>query len=153
MFPCEPASPLNAFLTYSHAFSASVSEIFRSSFSCLSYESFLKLSIFGKVKFIRQSSSLELEGEEQIVRDRKEVGVYVILSPQESGVLVFSWQSPLPEKIRESGEYRFIVRKQAGTEDYPLTIKASNFQESLTQEASFRYNAFLARDFVSRIYW
>ena len=110
-------------------------------------------AIFGKVKFIRQSSSLELEGEEQIVRDRKEVGVYVILSPQESGVLVFSWQSPLPEKIRESGEYRFIVRKQAGTEDYPLTIKASNFQESLTQEASFRYNAFLARDFVSRIYW
>ena len=109
--------------------------------------------VFEKVKLIRSTSTLKMEGEERIVRDRKEVGVYAILSPQESGVLVFSWQSPLPTNLRESGEYRFTVRKQAGTEDYPLTIMVSNFQESLTQEASFRYNAFQARDFISRIYW
>jgi hypothetical protein len=99
--------------------------------------------------------------ETQNIRGHEEAGTIVEVFPGESSTLSFNWIHPA-ELSSQTGEYVLNVRKQPGTQADPWQIKiVSNFGKklqgnpvfSLTGPDQFGYNTFLARDFISRVWW
>jgi len=110
-------------------------------------------AIFDKVKINQGGVIKEMEAETTYTRDHQEAGILVFVLPKESTSITFIWESPAKLNLQSKGEYKFTVRKQAGTFSDGLVLKVSRKMETLTPEEGFVYNTQLARDFVSRIYW
>ena len=108
---------------------------------------------FRRAKLVRGGGGIEVTPELEDVRDRKEAGVMVIVAPQETVSLTFSWEEPTGVTPQKGGEYRFLIRKQAGTSADPIAVSITGLGNSLTGQPSFVYNTLLARDFVSRVSW
>ncbi|MBI4157925.1 DUF4012 domain-containing protein [Candidatus Woesebacteria bacterium] len=103
-------------------------------------------STFEKVKIDNAGSIVEATLEEELETNQKEGGVAIEISPGQTKKLIFSWENKIPEGLAERTEYRFYIRKQAGTIADPISI------DILTEEAPYSYNTNLARDFFTRVF-
>ena len=90
---------------------------------------------------------------------RQEIGVYIEITPQASTDVVFEWQSSLGQSGGLTN-YGLYIRKQAGVNDDPISIKFSapgpissvpNF--TLTGGGLYTYNTTLDQDFFARFSW
>lgn len=102
-------------------------------------------STFDKVKIDNAGNIVEAPLEEETKNGRKEGGVNIEISPGQTKKLIFSWENTLTE-TSEGTEYRFYIRKQAGTIADPINI------DILTKDSPYSYNTNLARDFFTRIF-
>ncbi len=97
--------------------------------------------------------------EETIINGRKEGGVFVEVFPGQTIDITFSWQNTAGVVFGEPGEYRLVWRKQAGTQEDPITVQiehplsAPDSTTALTEGEPAIYNTNLSRDFSSRIFW
>lgn len=131
------------------------------------YEVYVRLvtphdSGFGQVDIIGEKQKEKVYPDVYGVDNRKEAGVFLEVAPGETKTVVFNWESGASMDFEESGEYRLVWRKQAGTESDPVLIKfeipegllaSSEPELFLTEEGTIIYNTNLSRDSFSRIYW
>lgn len=124
------------------------------------YKSYIRLLIPENSNEIKVSSQYGqnyqvLTPEITDARGRKEVGVLFEVLPGESKMLVYSWKERTPTNIKQ---YYTYYRKQAGVEDYPVTINlttplkvlGSTPQFTLTNQGNYVYNTTLAKDLLFR---
>jgi len=130
------------------------------------YEAYVRVLVpkgvvFGGGQKRIDKSIVTFSPDQDIVRAHQEAGTIIEVFPGESASLSFNWISPAPWNSEE-GEYKLTIRKQAGTAADPWDIRIENIlgkailqdpSFGLTGPAEFGYNTFLARDFVSRVYW
>lgn len=89
------------------------------------------------------------------VRGRKEVGIIVEVLGGETKTITYSWNEKLDKPI---DQYGFYFRKQAGVDDYPLSVSvilpakllASNPAFTLTNHGNYVYNTTLTQDLFAR---
>jgi len=121
-----------------------------------------KESVVENITLTKGGKTTNLPADTNDVSRHKEVGVLVIISPGELGVLNFSWRTPTKISFENKGEYRILVRKQAGTLETPLELTYLLGSKrnivgyppfSLTRQEYFGYNASLTKDFLSRVSW
>ena len=101
-------------------------------------------SVFSKARIENAGQVVEADLETETLSERRSGGINIEISPGQTKKLIFSWTTPIPSNL-ETGEYRFYMRKQAGTLSDPLTVNI------LTPREATGYNTNLARDFFARI--
>lgn len=93
---------------------------------------------------------------------KREVGFLLEIMPGQTETVTFSWSGKNPLLYDQSGEYRLYWRKQAGTNEDPVSLKmvlpagvsgAPSLGATLTKDGAFVYNTVLARDLFSRVSW
>lgn len=93
---------------------------------------------------------------------RKEAGAFVEIAPGQRRVVTYTWEVPADLSFEESGQFRLLWRKQAGTLSDAIDVSISGFlpqnllfipEVSLTEEGAYRYNTELTEDFAPRIFW
>ena len=131
------------------------------------YENYMRLlapqnSTFEQVMVEGPNSEDVLDPDIREIRGRKEAGVFVEIAPGQERTIVYTWETPTDLTFEESGQYRFVWRKQAGTVSDPIEVTiAVPFPQntvalpdtSLTEAGTYRYNTELAEDFAPRIFW
>ncbi len=90
----------------------------------------------------------QISPEITIVKNRKEVGLWLTVLPQQNLDVKFSWVSDIPENKHPSS-YGIYIRKQAGVTDDPWNI---NLGFGLTKPENFKYNMVLTKDFYQKIF-
>src|SRR3989344_930332 len=117
---------------------------------------------FSPVEIVTNESEMSKSLEVRGVRSFKEAGIFEEILAKKTKALLFSWESATKLSYKEGGEYKLLVRKQAGMEGYPLEVEimfpenltfTSTPPLALTNGSNFVYNTELSRDFVSRIFW
>lgn len=94
----------------------------------------------------------DLEYDLEEINSRKEIGFLLEIFPSTSKKIKINWILP-NTKLKEGGEYRLLVRKQAGTDGDRLKINVSGVGLSLTGKALPVYNTTLAKDFSARLFF
>lgn len=108
---------------------------------------------FENIEIISQKEKVSVSPEVFLVSGRKELGVYTEVDPKTRKKILFYWKT---KKREDVGKYKVFYRKQAGTNEYPLTIlvdprdtnldKPENFV--LTKDGAWAYNINLLGDLV-----
>ncbi len=104
--------------------------------------------------------SEELPFEIFTIKDHKEVGVLVEVLGGNTKTIEFSWKTPIEEESKYNN-YGLYIRKQAGTENGPISVTVGgNGLEvepdprfNLTDSGFYSYNTTLARDLFLRLSW
>jgi len=94
----------------------------------------------------------DLEFDTTEISNRKEIGFLLELLPGTSSKVQIVWILP-NNKLNQGGEFRLLVRKQAGTEDDNLKVNISSKDLTLTGKALPVYNTTLAKDFSARLFF
>ena len=93
---------------------------------------------------------------------KREVGFLLEIMPGQTETVTFSWSGKNPLLYDQSGEYRLYWRKQAGTNEDPVSLRmvlpagvsgTPSLGATLTKDGAFVYNTVLARDLFSRVSW
>lgn len=129
------------------------------------YKAYIRLLVPSDATFI---SAIGYNGNVQEIlspeitdqKDRKEVGVLVEILAGNTKNIEFLWSSKLKNDPIYTN-YGLYVRKQAGTEEDPITVNIDNNEPvtivdprlSLTREGTYGYNTTLARDLFLRLSW
>lgn len=131
------------------------------------YKAYLRLllPVDSKVRgvSIKKNDNLEtISYREEVLGGIKEVGFLLEIGPTESISVYFEWESEGVD-LGKNGEYKFLLRKQAGIDKFPFLFNISfpsNFIVGydkflhLTKDGSFVYNnPNLSEDFTARFYW
>lgn len=111
-----------------------------------------------ELKSISGQSVVNIEPDIVDLKNRKEIGGYIEIGPQQTKTINVVWETKISENINS---YGMFFRKQGGTLEDPLIIKLrtpgqikmSNPVFSLTKEGSSTYNTTLSKDFFARINW
>jgi len=121
-----------------------------------------KESVIESITLTKEGITTNLIADTSNISRHKETGVLIIIGPGELGVINFSWRTPIKIGFDKKGEYRMLVRKQAGTLAFPLELtylmagkpKITGYPSfSLTRQDYYGYNTSLGKDFLSRIFW
>lgn len=99
-------------------------------------------SVFEKIKIENVGAAALADPEIESSPGRVAAGVNLEISPGQTKKLIFSWETPLPET--SAGEYRLLIRKQAGTVADAIQVNV------LTPREAGSYNTLLTRDFLVR---
>ncbi|HBP39928.1 hypothetical protein A2422_04575 [Candidatus Woesebacteria bacterium RIFOXYC1_FULL_31_51] len=94
----------------------------------------------------------DLEFDTTEINNRKEIGFLFELLPSTSSKIQIVWILP-NNKLNQGGEFRLLVRKQAGTENDGLRVNISSKDLTLTGKALPVYNTTLAKDFSARLFF
>lgn len=93
---------------------------------------------------------------------KKEIGIYIEVYPGQTKELVVKWILENTLSTKSKGEYRLYWRKQAGTNEDPISISIKSYLKvgpnlwpdfSLTSDGTYVYNTLLTRDVFSRFSW
>ncbi|MDP1759975.1 MAG: hypothetical protein Q8L01_00690, partial [Candidatus Woesebacteria bacterium] len=95
-------------------------------------------------------TNLEFDSVE--INNRKEIGFLLEVLPGSSQKIQIVWDLP-NDKLKQGGEYKILIRKQAGTNDDGLKVNVVSKDLSLTGKALPVYNTTLARDFSASLFF
>jgi hypothetical protein len=122
------------------------------------YKSYSRLLIptnakITSLKILNQTGELtDLDYEEVITGDRKEIGFIVEVLPLEETVIDASWETETGD-LSNGGEYRLKFYKQSGTENDPLKVNlATSNSFSLTGGTTPSYNTSLVKDLLIKAF-
>lgn len=105
------------------------------------------------VRLYDSSGSYEdLKYDIENVKDRREIGFLINILPSSSKRVQIVWNIKNDSLIK-GGEYRFLVRKQAGTDKDNLNLKIETTDLSLTGRAPSGYTTNLSRDFKIKLFF
>ena len=102
----------------------------------------------GAIRKVYGGTEEQITPEITTAKNRKEVGVWFTVLPQQDLNIKFSWTSDISENGFPSS-YGIYVRKQAGVTDDLWNI---NLGHSLTKQENFEYNTVLSKDFYQKIF-
>ena len=122
------------------------------------YKSYIRLItnsdvVLDTVTIQNSSGSAKVLPEEEFVDGRLEAGGLVEALPGETTNVVFQWTAPAKSSLEQAGAVKYIYRKQAGVEAYPLTVEIHGIDPSLTRQGSLLYNTFTSRDISDEVIW
>jgi len=86
------------------------------------------------------------------VDGRYEIGFLINILPNTSKRIQIAWNIK-SDSLTNGGEFRFLVRKQAGTENDDLTVIIKNTDLSLTGRVPSVYTTDLARDYRLKVFF
>ncbi len=108
------------------------------------------------------NSYYNVDLDQEIIRDMKEVGFLIEIFPASSKKVILVWKDRGVVDLSKNGEYRFVFRKQSGVDELPFNLevrfpsdfKAASDNLRLTKDGFFVYNQSSQKtDFVTRFYW
>lgn len=131
------------------------------------YRTYIRLfvpkdAVFESVKISGLGNNLYLDPDIKIEGNFVEAGVFVEVNPGERKNIRYVWQIDRGLNFEGNGEYKLLVRKQAGVEGYNAKIKVlvpPGFpvgvrpKPLLTRNGEFEYNAYLTTDFRRDFFW
>lgn len=121
------------------------------------YKNYVRLITNGTAK-IKQVGIIEAGGtrvqtpEVEKIAGRLEAGTLVEIGPGQKKTVRFTWSLPANLGFAANGEINYLIRKQAGTGDDPITIKV-NPPQGVDFLGRTGYNTTLSRDIMTKVSW
>ncbi len=117
---------------------------------------------YSPISLIYANEDVVLDPEIRSAKGLKEAGVFIEIEPEQTLIVIFSWEGPSFHNFSKKGEYELLWKKQAGVNRYP--VEASLFLPenlsvftkptfTLTDGGVFRYNTSLDRDLTLSVFW